>query len=308
MGSSAARDMLSMVIRDAKGYQEPKVSPQDRADMEKELVQLIHTDELDAMGVSLFDSSAPGVQELSAEEIADKAKRPATLIMLITDGEKFGETVQRLKPAPEQKKQVDDTVSTLLGQSVELIRAVREDTTEPDDDGAQEALVYVANKQLEMFTDLMPTLVTQGFGELPASERLTEYIARDAAGTLGDYMGAESLGLLEEYFGPADWQTDSAPDVLSERWSKAFGYLLELRDRDNPSPYFTELFTKLHGDFNTARKWVDGDTDDESRVDCPDIFIEPLKTVMTELAGMWEEQFTLENGFHGSEADEHKHQ
>jgi hypothetical protein len=98
--------------------EQPQVTHQEEADMEKQLVQLLQTDDLHAMGITLFDTKSAGVEEADFSE--GKADRPSSLIMLVTDGEKFEDTLWHLKPTDEQREQTEQGVSTLLSSAVSL--------------------------------------------------------------------------------------------------------------------------------------------------------------------------------------------
>lgn len=253
--------MLAHVEEESAEPKEPTVSPADEAAMEKELVQLLQADELDAMGVTLFDTAAPGVKKFEVDGGEERPQKPSSLFMLITDKEKFEDTLWRLKPAPEQQEQASNGVASLLSSTARLIRTAY--PRQKDGDGEQqipnEVLETVVRQQLDMFIDLSPALVRQGFSKSEAFQNLTEYSARHASGILPEYREAEESGLLadEDRFGPAAWVRDMSAEGLTERWTKAFDLLERLRDKDEPTQFFTELFNKLRADFDTAKNWLD---------------------------------------------------
>jgi len=237
----------------------PQVTHQEEADMEKQVVQMLQTDDLKEMGVTLFDTKAAGVEEADFSE--EKPDRPSSLIMLITDGDKFEDTLYQLNPTDEQREQTEKGVATLLSSAVSLVQAFyphkapedSEDGVSPDD------ARVVVDRQLDLFMELNPALVSQGFANSHAYKTLSEYTARYASGTLEEYREAEALGLLagEDRFGPSAWVKDANPEFLHNKWTSTFDLLKSMRDREEPSPYFTELFAKLRADFDTAKSWLD---------------------------------------------------
>lgn len=298
--SGAVRGLFDVITSQTEDFETPLVTQDEEAEMEREVIQFLRSDGLAAMGISIFDSSALGSNKMSDKELHDATKQPATLILLVTDGEKFRETIDSLKPAYDQQVQVGNGVNMLLNQTVSLIKAGYEVTSDADEE-SQYALRQIVDNQLDMFIDLTPKLHERGYGDLLGYKKLSEYTARYATGQLGDYIGAESLGLLQPDFGPSGWQKDSSAEQLRGRWSKALGYLLQLRDRDEASAYFSELFIKLRGDFDTAQSWLEDEQADEHRSNYRQDYIDPLKKEMAELSHIWNEQFTLECAMYSSD-------
>ncbi|HZL07879.1 MAG TPA: hypothetical protein VFC50_01655 [Candidatus Dormibacteraeota bacterium] len=241
--------------------EQPQLSAKDKADMERDLVAMLQADELAEMGVTLFDTNDRGIEEADFSEPdeaaeGEEAKRPSFLLMLITDGDKFKETLGKLNPADEQREKVAGGVDLILSNTVSFIQSAY-DFDKPEDmseDGATEPDHRTVDDQLDLFMELSPALVAQGFGKGGAYKTLAEYAARHASGTLAEYREAEVKGLLD---GPARWVGDSSPDDLRGKWTQGFDLLKRLRDREEPSPFFTELFSQLRADFDTARNWLD---------------------------------------------------
>lgn len=289
---------------------QPKVSPKDQADMEKELVSLLQTDELREMGITLFDSSESTGELVEFGEDggnAEATKYPSKLIMLITDGELFGDSLNKLNPNAEQKSQVSSGVNSILANTVGLVEIASNIRGEVDagHEPPQTHLEGFIDDQLNMFMELAPRLVEKGLGGGEAFKLLAEYSARNSAGTLDDYLEAKGKGWLSERgFGPDKWAMDASPEYLNKRWNEVFNHLKDLRDRDEPSPYFSELFNKVRLDFDTSNNWLEGNTDDENRKQYIGTYIEPLKVEMAELSKVWAEEFPLENSFYLSKATE----
>jgi hypothetical protein len=292
-----------------------RVSPVDKANMEKELVTLLQTDELEAMGVSLVDPSKffstdtePDADLASHEATDSGTKHPVSLIMLISDPDLFTETIHRLKPAPGQQEATQTSVDALLVSTIGLIQtsgATEEGEDEDMSEGNAAAARHVLDTQIGIFMEISPALAEGGFNNSQAYAKLTDYAARHASGTLPDYLGAESRGLLDTGFGPDKWPMDMGAGQLYERWTKAFKYLKGLRDREESSPYFTELFNKLRSDFDTGRTWLEADEDPQAPFrNASKDYIDPLKAMMAELSKVWEEDFPLENSYYLSERTE----
>jgi hypothetical protein len=260
-GIGGAMKGLFAIITASVGEEaeEPQVTHQDEAEMEKQLVQLLQTDDLKGMGVTLFDTKAAGVEEADFSE--EKPDRPSSLIMLITDGDKFEDVIWHLKPMDEQREQTEQGVATLLSSAVSLVQAFypRKTPEDSEEEVSPNDARAVVDHQLNLFMELNPALVSQGFASSHAYKTLSEYTAHYASGTLEDYREAEALDLLagEDRFGPSAWVKDENPEGLNRRWTKAFDLLKSMRDREEPSPYFTELFGKLRADFDTAKSWLD---------------------------------------------------
>lgn len=293
--AGSVKGIVGMLFGQA-GIKEPAVSAVEEAHMAKEMVQFLNTDALDEMGVRLAEIHSSGVRQIGHEELG-KAKdgEASTLFLVITDGDKFADTLVNLKPAPEQKDAVDKSVDSVLSRTVSIVQQAFGNSPEQEHD---ENLRRFGEDQLSMFQDtLTPALAQGGFTELPSYQKLSEYAARSAAGTLDDYRGAERLGLLETGFGPATWQRDATPEYLDRRWNEAFAYLKQLREKEQPTEYYTELFNRLRGDFDKAQAWLNSDTG------YPDDYMSKLKPKMAELSKIWDEQFALENGMYSSESE-----
>ncbi len=237
---------------------QPKVSHAEEAEMEKQLVQLIQANDLRKMGITLFDTSSI-VKEADLSEGANK--RPSSLIMLISDGDRFKDTLYKLRPTDEQRPQTEQNVATLLTSAVLFVQALYPERIPSDEAGevSPEDAKAAVDRQLDLFMELNPALVSQGFANSGAYKTLSEYAARYISGTLAEYREAEAQGLLasEDTFGPSAWVKDENPEGLNRRWTEAFDLLKSMRDQEEPSSYFTELFGKLRADFDLAQHWLD---------------------------------------------------
>lgn len=290
--SATVSGFIGMLIRIEDDDMPPPVSARDKGEMARELVSILQTDELAEMGIKLFDSRAPGVEAYDGSEAPTPADLPSSLIMIISDGEKFGETLSQLKPTEEQEVATKSCVDTLLYTAAHLIKTAHGEHFE--DEEASRRAKDVASHQLSIFEDLSPVLVAGGFGTLGSFDTLAEYSTRNQAGTLTDYVGALDRGLLYDGFGPDKWHMDSTGEQLAKRWEQAIEYLKSLRDREEPSSYYSELFNKLRRDFDTALDWV-------APRSKKDTLIWGQRAALEKINQTWEDDFQLENSFYLSE-------
>ncbi len=286
------RGLFDMLIQVEDEDMPDHTSEQDQAEMSKELVTLLQDEELATMGIKLFDADAPGVRAYVRPEAREGVTTSSSLTMLVGDAELFKATVSQLSPTEEQKPLTDKSVNTVLSTSAKLVYEAYSNDFDGDETLQQHAR-YIAEDQLSMFTDLSPTLALAGFSDLDSYNSLSEYLARQQSGTLGDYIGADRLNLLAgtENFGPSRWQTDSTAEMLMGRWTKALDYLKGLRDRPQPSPFYSELFAKLRPEFDEARDWIATQSKE-------DLFFWKQRVVIEEIRLRWEQEFQLENNFY----------
>lgn len=81
-----------------------------------------------------------------------------------------------------------------------------------------------------------------GMGE--AVSRLQTYLEHGKIGDLREYVWVERKGLFSEpgkFFGPADWHTDSSPEMLDRRWSDA----TEILRLTKENPRSGDLYQRL---------------------------------------------------------------
>jgi hypothetical protein len=260
----------------------PEVSIIDREDMERDLIIATQADDLMAMGIELVD--------VKGDETEDGL--PTRLVPCIGNTDKFKETLQKLNPTPEQNELVAEKIDWLLHPTVMAIEqaVLREDLTD-------------AEAQLTDFEELVPDLVAKGFDNV-WTEILSEYVARSSSGTLADYIGAKARNLLVETgFTIPHWQSTHDPinpEQFEAHWSGAFDYLVALRDRDEPSTFFAELFNKLRAGFDVAEGYIDLQTTHNAQNQCHIPRLKALKAKVIELSQIWEPLFPVENAFYVS--------
>lgn len=260
----------------------PGVPIFDREAMEHDLITGTQTDDLIAMGIELVD-----VKDDATEECL-----PTRLSPRISETDKFKETLQKLNPTPAQSELVAEKIEWLLCPTV---IAIEQAVLTGD--------LADAEARLTDFEELIPSLVTKGFDNV-WTEVLSEYIVRSSSGTLADYIGAKSQKLLVETgFSVHRWQSYQnpiTPRQLEEHWLGAFDYLATLRDRDEPSTFFTELFNRLRADFDVADEYIDLQVTHNAQDRWHAPRLKALKTKMNKLSCIWEESFPIENAFYVS--------
>jgi hypothetical protein len=124
-----------------------------------------------------------------------------------------------------------------------------------------------------------------------------EYMERRQAGTLADFLIAQSKGLTHEgeNFNPSIWHTDAMPDQLRNRWMDALDYLRQLQEAG--SPYFEEIFRKVRADYDTSREYLLAQPSEGK-------FVWGQRQVLETIGARWRKQFTIENSFYLAERAE----
>lgn len=276
-----------------------QVQHQDESvEMNRELLKMIQGDRLAELGIRIFDPSATEFKEFVMEDPETPSYFPNELMMIAQDMPRWIKTVQSLEPTPDTAEITKLAVNTVLSTSVSIVQEAHggEFVDSPE---LQEDVRALANEHLEMFHDLHAQLVEKGFDDTYAVNQLSEYLARQMSGTLSDYIKAELRGYWHNpgQYGPSEWQSDATPMMLENRWLRAISFLLELRDREAPSPMYTEIFQKLRNDFDTAMQWVA-----EHSKSHHDYW--KLRKPMESINKAWSVGFPLENSFHHTERAE----
>ena len=99
-------------------YEEPQASPEEQAQMERELIQIIQKDELESMGISLYEKKS--YNNFKIYTSLDNRRVPIGLFMTITDDEKFKHTLYGLKPTEEQREMTEKQIAKLLDSTIEV--------------------------------------------------------------------------------------------------------------------------------------------------------------------------------------------
>lgn len=84
---------------------------------------------------------------------------------------------------------------------------------------------------------------------------LETYLEHGKKGDLREYVATERRGLFSEpghFFGPADWHTDSSPDMLEGRWNEAVAILEMTKENPRAGELYDKLQTHLDMCVNLA--------------------------------------------------------
>jgi hypothetical protein len=276
-----------------------QVQHQDESvEMNRELLKMIQGDRLADMGVRIFDPSASEFKEFVMEDPENPSYFPKELMLIAEDMPRWLDTVRNLEPTTDTAEITRLAVNTVLSTSVTIVQEVY--GSEFEDSAEVKADVQaLADEHLEMFRDVHTILAEKGLDDTYAINQLSKYLARQMSGTLTDYIKAELQGYWNgpDQYGPSKWQSDATPMMLEARWFRAIRFLLELRDREAPSPMYTEIFQKLRNDFDTAMQWVA-----EHSISHHDYW--KLRKPMESINKAWSVGFPLENSFHHTERAE----
>lgn len=277
--------MLRLMLEPEPGDPpQPEITPSEEAEMARSLVKIIQTEELSQMGIKLFDGSN-AFDELKAD--AEKPNSlPSSLELILDDSDAFGEALAKLDPkAEEDVKNTGDSINAVFGTSNKIVFQAYALETEDRDE--QERVRLLADRQIDLFADVVPELVKAGFAEVPSVQRMMEYLARKQAGQLTDYVGAVKRNYLDEI--PSRWHIDSNGPMLLDKWMTALDYLRDLQQTG--STYFDELFRKLRTDYDTSREQIMHRPADEN-------YMWAKRQSLETIRKRWERQFAIENSFY----------
>lgn len=269
-----------------------QLSPQEEAAMTRDLVKILQTDDIEAMGLKLFDGNPDHDIDLQAENIDGL---PGRIELILSDSDAFSETIGKLKPTTEEDVlQTGKNLDSILQTSAVM---VFEGFGKSAQDEEKDKFELVAQRQLDLFAEVVPSLVKGGYAELPSVKKLIEYHARLQSGELRDFIRATKMGLnnTEKTFGPSMWQGDSTPGQLQDRWMRAIDFLRELQQTG--SPYFVEIFNKVRDDYDKAFEYVLALPPEKN-------FSWEHRQVMHHVGKRWSRQFALENSFYLAERTE----
>ncbi len=252
LNSKLAR-FFSILLPIEEDAPKPKVSREEQAAMEADVLRLLQGDALSSMGVRLIDSSLTEFDPKQANSL------PGQLEPILDDSEKFADTLLKLSPTKEQKRRTESSVDRVLANTVRITWEAFMPGFIAEDE--QRDARFVAERQIEMFKELQPILHQKGFGDIDSVQRMEQYVARYDQGLLPDYLKANSLMLIDTKRGPADWHIDYTGQGLSDRWDTIFDFLKSLKQKG--SPLYHELFPAVRRDFDTllsrilTTKWQD---------------------------------------------------
>lgn len=135
----------------------------------------------------------------------------------LTDSEKFVSFLKSLTPEIVEERKLKDA---LVGVITALNRQVHDTYNFQEVSDAELNLIVSGREILAQYQELQI--------EAPALEVLKTTLEYASKRCLVEYQLVNNQGLLSppgQYFGPADWQTDSTVDRLNERWKNALNTL-----------------------------------------------------------------------------------
>lgn len=115
------------------------------------------------------------------------------------------------------------------------------------------------NSQIQdhpLFTDL--DVFIEAYEQLGLSEQVAKlkmYNTHREAGDLREYLAVQDQGLLQkpgEGFGPADWQKDTTPRSLENKWADAIELLIEMKKNPNAVDLYATVKAHLETCVDTA--------------------------------------------------------
>jgi len=263
-----------------------------------DLISSVQSDELEAMGIRVFDEHAPDYRILKTYDAEGLINYPASLAMVIHDTGMFTDTVSNLQPNDDNLELTNIAVNTLLNVSAAIVREAYGSSLNGKTE-LQRDVQKLADIHIGMFVGIGGMLAAKGMDGGFGYTQLSEYIARNVGGTLPDYLGAEEHGYLNgpDQYGPASWQRDITPENLLMRWQRAQDYLLSIRDREEPSIFYSELFDKLRTDFDVSMGWIANRSEQNAG-------LWSLREPLQKINDAWNDKFSLENCFYHAERAE----
>lgn len=231
MGSIMARGLISLFEHD------DEVQPGETIRQENEnqgvtasALSAIHQATLNKIGLSLEPvAGGATLMAIGAEATSGQMR------LNVRDGRRFVSFLHALQP-----QQIEETGLKLNLESLSEIltlQALRGNLTEPTDESLQ--LIGSMGNIVGEYRRL-------GMGE--AVERLDTYSQHARAGDLREFVAIESSGYLWEpgqYFGPADWERDTTPEMLGEKWDGALNILIMARDNPKAQVLYQQLKNHL---------------------------------------------------------------
>ncbi len=212
MASMMARSIFRHVRFEDETNKEPVPASlsgeEDHQQMNASALVVIHKETLNKIGLSLEPVSGKGaVLMYEGEEAGEGEMR-----INVSNRNRFIPFLEAL--APDQVEETGlkpnlESLSKVLSQQV----LDHYDLKEPNDEALQ--LLGGLGKIIDEYKRL---------GMSKAVTRLETYLNHARQGDLREFVAVENAGLLSEpgkYFGPADWQGDSTPAGLRQRWDEA---------------------------------------------------------------------------------------
>lgn len=197
----------------------------------------VHGGVLNQVGLSLEPVSGKTITMYGQGEQAGVGE----MRLNISDKNKFTSFLGALKPDQVEGRALRPNLESLSGILAKQVLD-QYDLKEPSDEALQ--LFGGLGKIVDQYKRL-------GMGQ--AVTGLETYLAHARQGDLKEYVAIEQRGLFSEpgkSFGPADWQKDSTPDHLEERWGDTLRILSIIKE----NPKAGNLYKQLEVHLNTCAK------------------------------------------------------
>lgn len=234
MGAMMSRSLLSFIrFEDETGDDEPAGSAVNLAGEEEyqqmtaSALDVIHRDTLDKIGLSL-EPVAKGATLMAMGEEASTGQMRVN----IADKNRFTSFLGALEPEQIEQTGLKVNLESLSGVLAQQVLD-NYDLQQPSDEA------------LQLFGSLS-TIVDQyhRLGMEEAVGQLETYLQHARQGDLREYIAVEQTRLFQEPgkgFGPADWQTDSSPEFLENRWNEALTILMMAKDNPKAQALYVRL-------------------------------------------------------------------
>lgn len=165
----------------------------------------------------------------------------------IENGRKFVAFLHAVQPEQVQQTSLKPNLESLSGiLALQVISNY--DLKEPSDE------------TLQLFGNLGQIVNEyKKLGMNEAVDRLNTYLQHARQGDLREFVLIERNNYLSEpgkNFGPADWQTDTSPEGLENRWDRALNTLIMTRDNPNAQALYRQLESHLLNCVSIARQFI----------------------------------------------------
>ncbi len=243
MGSIMARGLSSMF----KGWDdEDKIGESigkeaEHQQITSEALSVIHQGTLSRIGLSLEPING-GATFMGLGQEASSGEMRAN----VSDGRRFVSFLHALQPDQVQATGLRPNLESLSGVLAAQV-LTNYDLRQPSDETLQ--LFGNLGKIVDEYKRL-------GMGQ--SVERLQTYLEHSRQGDLREFVTVERNGYLSEpghNFGPADWQADSGPESLKNRWGGA----IEALRMSKANPKARPLYDQLHSHLLKCVKIARGD-------------------------------------------------
>jgi hypothetical protein len=234
----SAGSMLSRMVKNlfVKDSEEPgatslsKIGGEELQQMTASGTNLIHKPLLDAIGLSIEPVLGKGETILGQGEEINTGE----LRINITEKSKF---LQFLKNIDNQN------INPMLKSNLHALSNILAKQI-----GDNYDLQAPSDEALKLFGSLGDIVTEYKRLYVEGTEKLETCLMHSKQGDLREYLAIEQQGLLSEpgkNFGPADWQKDSTPTYLMNRWNVALSVLNMARENPKARDLYHKLFSHL---------------------------------------------------------------